>query len=394
MAVDWQTLLGGGLMTGGALMDKESGETTEARQYLRNIFTSPNALANDFTGQMGSIQSVFEPYIRQQEKYALDDIQQRAIAGQPQSFTTAMGGPELNALRTTNEAVLAPRRQAFMGELGLNFLNQRQNAANSILKNSQPDPLATALSQLGAIMLAGGIGNSGGGGASGLLNSIFGGNGTSAGNIGAGIGSAIGGALGTAGTAAGGAASAAAPFALPVALAAAAAYGGNKIGQNNPKLADMEGWKKAALILGTGGIGGGILFGADKAQKAQKAEYRRSDLDSQADQIQEIGSFFEQRMSQLGLDTSTFKTRIQNLIATSASPEDEQGIIAREGGSQLLAAIQAKDPSIQSLNQVPGLRQEFIDWMMANTFTGSGAGSGGAAPSSLIQGSWASSAGF
>src|SRR3990167_8483859 len=84
-------------------------------------------------------------------------------------------------------------------------------------------------------------------------------------------GTGAAGAAGAGGTAgAGGLLGGLSAAAVPAAVAAAAAaamYGGYKLGENNPEWADMDGWKKFGLILSTGGFGGSILFGADKAQK-------------------------------------------------------------------------------------------------------------------------------
>ena len=42
---------------------KEPGDVTEARQFLRNQFTSPNALTDQFTGQLNALSSEFQPYL-------------------------------------------------------------------------------------------------------------------------------------------------------------------------------------------------------------------------------------------------------------------------------------------------------------------------------------------
>jgi uncharacterized membrane protein len=148
------TLLGGGLMLGGSLMDKEPGEVTEARQYLRSMFTSPTAIGDRFASNLPKVGQQFDPFFQQQEKQFLDDYQTRAAAGQPNSLSTAMGGGELAGLRNEMANTLIPRRQAFYGGLGLDFLNSQQAAAGKILDTSKPDPTAAAITNLGA-MLAG-----------------------------------------------------------------------------------------------------------------------------------------------------------------------------------------------------------------------------------------------
>ena len=141
-------------------------------------------------------------------------------------------------------------------------------------------------------------------------------------------------------------------------------------------------------------VGGLTGFFKERAQQQElKETFRRQDLDSQADQVQEIGSFITQRLGALGMDTSGFQSRISQLIAQSESPADEQGMLAAEGGKLLLAAIRQRDPSITSLSGVPGLREDFIDYLTRSTFTAQNSSFSGGAPTNLIP-QWAGMAGL
>lgn len=384
-----QTLMGGGLALAGSAQ-KEPGEVTEARQFNRNLFTSPNAIPDILTGQINALSPYYQPLFNQQTKALLDEVQQRSVAGLPAGLNPVMGGPELKAIQDATVNQLYPTQQAFLASQAQNNLRTMTGGADSILKNDKGDPLSDALAQLGVLMAYSGM-NGGGGGGGGLFGGGAGGAGGTSGGVNAGQLAQIGGALGSlfgGGASAGGAGGlgslgAVAAPAAGVAAAAAAAYALYQVGKNNPDLADKWYGKISPLVWA----------GADKAQKELKAEYRQADLSSQADQVQEIGTFFEQRLQGMGIDTSALQSRIKYLVSTSESPANEQDMIVREGGSQLLAAIQARDPSIANLNQVPGLRKEFIDWMVANTFTSGNSSYGGGAPLDAID-IWANTAGL
>ena len=170
-----QPLLGAGLTVGGALADKEPGEVTEARQFLRNQFTSPGAtgqlmgnsvsgaqtalapllgqvgptgpgqnyltslfqdpqgMAQQFSQNVGAVSEQFQPLLTQQRQRGIDDISQRFAAAFPSSVGAQ--GPEFGTLSRyiTDEAL--PREQAFLGQLGLDLQNRQQNAAGSVFQD-------------------------------------------------------------------------------------------------------------------------------------------------------------------------------------------------------------------------------------------------------------------
>src|SRR3990167_3763883 len=122
MAVDWNALLrtvntglttvnqlaqnptvrqlaGAGLVGAGLLQKDEPGYATESVQYLRNRL-APQGIAQQFSGQIGALQQEYQPLQEQQRNRLLDQTQQRFIAGQPSSFSTAMGGPEIAGIRS------------------------------------------------------------------------------------------------------------------------------------------------------------------------------------------------------------------------------------------------------------------------------------------------------
>ena len=192
-------VLGAGLIGLGSAMDREPGYAVEARQSLRNLFTSPQfgpgatnyisslysdptAIARGMSGQVGALQQYYEPLLQQQEKALLDQVQQRAIAGLPASLSPSMGGGELSAIRSAVQNQLLPARQALLGDLARENLTRQYSAASQLFgagneaagrilsyAEQQNNPLATALAQLGAAQLAGGVGGGAGGGGFGAL---------------------------------------------------------------------------------------------------------------------------------------------------------------------------------------------------------------------------------
>ena len=163
MPIDWGELLAGAGLLGGSYAGRdEQGFVSEARQFLRNRFTSPGALPGEFTSMVDQFQGQFEPFFAQTEKRYLDDVQQRAGQGLPSSFTPAMGGAELRAIRDAVQNELLPRRQAFQGELGLQLLNARERGAGEVLRSGRQDELSGAVGELGG---------------STLLNALLGGSG-------------------------------------------------------------------------------------------------------------------------------------------------------------------------------------------------------------------------
>ena len=170
-------LLGAGLATAGVLGDKEPGEVTQARQFLRNQFTSPNAtsdlqkqsvtgaqtalnpllgnvgpsgpgqeyltnlfqnpngLAQNFASNVSAVSQQFQPLLTQQRQRGIDDISQRFAAAFPGSVGAQ--GPEFGTLSRyiTDEAL--PREQAFLGQLGLDLQGRQQNAAGQVYQDEQ-----------------------------------------------------------------------------------------------------------------------------------------------------------------------------------------------------------------------------------------------------------------
>lgn len=175
MASPLDFLLGTGLLAGSVATGKEPGEVTQARQFLRNQFTSPTSYSQGLAQQVAGLGQFYDPVLRQSETSVLNDVQQRAIAGRPTSLSTAMGGPEIRDLRTAVEDVLIPRRQAHYADLGREALRSQTDAARYILESSKPDALSEALGKLAGLSFGGGLS----GGASGgliqpLLDAILG----------------------------------------------------------------------------------------------------------------------------------------------------------------------------------------------------------------------------
>ena len=170
-------LAGAGLLGAGVLSDKEPGEVTQARQYLRNQFTSPNAtsdlqrqavtgaqtalnpllgnvgptgpgqqyltdmfqnpngLATNIANNVSAVSQQFQPLLTQQRQRGIDDISQRFAAAFPSSVGAQ--GSEFGSLSRyiTDEAL--PREQAFLGQLGLDLQGRQQNAAGTVYQDEQ-----------------------------------------------------------------------------------------------------------------------------------------------------------------------------------------------------------------------------------------------------------------
>ena len=146
------SLAGAGLTLGSLAADKEPGDVTQARQFLRNRFTSPTALSEQFAGQIGGLAQQYQPLLTQQRQRGIEDIQQRFAAAFPK--TVGAQGPEFGALSRyiTDEAL--PREQAVLGDIGRQLLTEQGNAASTILQSNKGNPLADALGQLGGVLLA------------------------------------------------------------------------------------------------------------------------------------------------------------------------------------------------------------------------------------------------
>lgn len=409
-----QTMAGGAALLGANALDREPGEIGEARQFLRNEFTSPNAIADRYTQQIGAFTGAYEPLLQQQEKQILDQAQHRIVAGLPASFSPSMGGGEIGAIRSAITNELVPRRQALLGDIGRQVLGMQDSAARALLESGRTDPTAAALGQLGAALLAGqggGAGGTGGagGGLGGLLSSLLGG-GQGGGQGGAGglqgiLSSLLGGGdAGLAGPGLLGASGAGSLTALLSSLGAGAGgYGvGSLLGGKLGGATDSQG------LGALGGAGGGALTGfavggpvgaliggfagalgglskTRKAQHAQKDAARQADLDTQARQVEGLGNFFTDALSLAGGDAGAFGQFAQQqrgAWASGAIPysfagmsgvADQQNAVAEVGGKLLLQAFQAKDPSIASLNQVPGLRDQYVTYLMGSAFDQPGA---------------------
>jgi hypothetical protein len=152
-------LIGSGLTLASAAQ-KEPGEVTEARQFLRNRFTSPTAISDQFTGQLGGLASSFQPLLTQQREQDIAGIQQRFA----QAFPSQVGaqGPEFGTLSRYISAEALPREQGLLGELGLKLIDTQGRAAETILNANKPDPLSAALGQLGGQFLGQNVLGSGG----------------------------------------------------------------------------------------------------------------------------------------------------------------------------------------------------------------------------------------
>src|SRR3990167_7982558 len=139
-------LLGAGLLGTGLLTDQEPGEVGEARQFLRNRFTSPTALADQFGTQVGAFQQQYQPLLDQMRQRGIDEISQQFAAAFP--GTVGAQGPQFGTMGRylTDEAL--PREQAVLGDLARYGMNLQGDAAGKILDTSKPD----AMSQLAAIL--------------------------------------------------------------------------------------------------------------------------------------------------------------------------------------------------------------------------------------------------
>jgi hypothetical protein len=453
-----QSLLGAGLYTAGALQQEEPGEVKEARQFLRNRFTSPTALTDQFTGQLGALTAGYEPLLKQQEKQTLDQVQQREISGMPWGVLTDMSGPERLALREANQNVLVPQRQALLNNMALGLLDTQGNAAKDILDayKKQSNPLADALSSMGGYLMSrdlagttgyGGVTGTTGagttatsrmGGLSGqqLLTSLTDAVGlantsgdtsqliallssgalagtpfpiglqasTPAGQIvqqaiNAGLvespaATTVGGTAGTGGLTA--------ALTSPAALATGAAagmYGAYQLGKQNENWIDNPTAKGAAIaatiampLLAPFTLS--ALWGANSAQKEQKAMFRQQDNDSQRDQVYEIGNWGATWMQKLGASPQMmqdWQNRINTWSANVASPASEQTEASQYLGQQLRSLIQQANPAFTqgqteaALRDLQGIREDFVSYMMQNLFSANNSSYAGKAPKNLIQ---------
>lgn len=412
-----------------------------ASNYLQGAFTNP---ADPFAA--GGTYEKYLPLLKQQQTKILNDAQQRIIAGLPTSLSTAMGGREIGSIGEALQNRIAPSYQALFADLQRENLSRQLQAATTLggyEKFGQQSGFEAALEgakqtaeaernrnaqlvQLGLSLIQGGNPQAG----QALLAQAQAGQGGTAGQQG-GIGQALQQSLGGGGVTPGqpfapigqmnaadiigqmqaGTLSASEGMALLSKFAPQLIGGGalvanaSNIGQNQFQSAatGAAGGAIAGSAFGPvgtaiGAVAGGLygLFGEHKDQQAMKAAMHQSDLDSQADAVQEIGTFFQQRLSGLGVDTSAFSNLMStyvNDIHAGPSGHGGQYELAVAGGKLLLQAIQQRNPSITALSQVPGLRQEFIDYLTRSTFTAGNSIYGGGPPTQTFP-DWANLAGL
>ena len=431
--------LGLGLIGAGAALDREPGEALEARQALRNQFTSPvSALLPDFakTGTdyltstvkapadpfaAGGAYERYLPALQSSEDDILSGLQNRYNAAFPASF--GMQGSAVEALRRAG-GELARNRQVLQADLlreqqtrqqnaanallqyGLDVPRIQQNAASRVLEFSRPDPTASAIANLGTVLALSNAGNRGttgfAGGGTGvpaldaILSQLGGGGGAT------GVADAAGGAV----SAAGGGLGAILPqlgqfLTSPAGATLAASVGGFGLGNAfAPKIAGNQfqssalgalGGAGAGILAGLGPVGGGIalasgalggFLGERKEQKARKAEFRRQDSDSQRDQVYEEGNIGAELLQEAGVPQSVmdqFQAFVDQKAATSESPADEQADVASELNRLLTSA------GFPPGQRPPAWKQRFVDYLVSSTFTASNSSYSGGAPLNLIE---------
>src|SRR3990167_7963753 len=155
-----RTATGAGLIGAGLAQKEEPGYATESIQYLRNRL-APQGIADQFSGQIGALNAEYLPYLEQQRNQLLDQTQQRFIAGQPSSFSTAMSGPEIGAIRSAITNQIFPAEHAHIADIGQYLLTTGGNAACTLLNYAKPDPLGGYLASLGLNLLGGRGGQAG-----------------------------------------------------------------------------------------------------------------------------------------------------------------------------------------------------------------------------------------
>jgi len=169
--------------------------------------------------------------------------------------------------------------------------------------------------------------------------------------------------------------------------AAAGGFGGNLIGQQLPgtqlggslagggfgaasgaAIGAFGGPLGAAAGAAIGGIAGlvGGFFGSKGSSAAEKAANLRADSNAQAGQVRAVFDFFGPRLEAVGGDAGAFTNQFTSAINNIDSPASEQGDLAVTMGNALLEQIRKQDPSITSLDQIPGFRNEIIGFLMQN----------------------------
>ena len=153
-----QTLTGAGLLAA-STNQKDPGYVTESQQYLRNRL-SPTGIADQFSGQIAALNQEYQPLIEQQRNQVLNNTQQRYIAGQPSSFSTAMSGPEIQRIRDAEVNTILPAERAHYADIGRSMLTMGGDAAAGLLNYgaTQKNALSDALGGLGGQLLSQGLG--------------------------------------------------------------------------------------------------------------------------------------------------------------------------------------------------------------------------------------------
>lgn len=157
---DPRNLLGLGLTTGGLLSREEPGDVTQTRQFLRSAAVDPGAISALIGQETAPIAAAYEPLLAQQRANFLNEAQARIAPGLPQSVGVGIGGPEIASIKAGIEQNLAPAERAFLADASREAVGRRLQAAESLLRSSQPDQLGAILAALGANLLTtpGGIG--------------------------------------------------------------------------------------------------------------------------------------------------------------------------------------------------------------------------------------------
>lgn len=142
-----------------------------------------------------------------------------------------------------------------------------------------------------------------------------------------------------------------------------------------------------SLATAVGGFGGGIftsaILGKQRGAELEKARFRTQDVDSQRDQVFEIGNVGAELLLRAKVPQSVMD-QFQSFVESSASRVEgggnEQGEVASEMNRLLTAA------GYPAGQRPPEWRQYWIDYLIANTFTSGNSIYGGGAPLNFIRG--------
>ena len=122
----------------------------------------------------------------------------------------------------------------------------------------------------------------------------------------------------------------------------------------------------AAIGAVAGGIGG--FFGSRSASHAEKAANLKADSESQAGQGRAVADFFLPQIQATGGDISGLMGQVANLIQNMNAPGSQQSEIASLLANALVQSARRVDPSINSINDIPGVRERFISFMAQNAW--------------------------